>query len=170
MSGQWPELERNLREGMKRSGIFKPEMLESAIEKIKANFSSIDNLTCFDALKRGRELTLAEKRGLGLNSRRKYLDDFISYIDLAGLNGGCPNVIYQDVFMDAVLRTGRAADLERMKAAGVKKVELLDAYGGMGCSAVWRARKTYEIAEAPTLPLPHCDLDYCKCSYIAKVF
>jgi hypothetical protein len=152
---------------MAKAGIFRPDLIELAIQQIGSNFSHIDDLTCSNALDKGRSLSAEEKRRFGLNVRRKYSDGFISFIDLQSTNGRCPNTIYRNLYMTAWFSTKRKIELARMRQSGVfKTVEILAVDD---CSALRGKAKIYAIADTPALPLPGCDVNCCRCSYIVGI-
>ena len=160
----WTEFAQTLREGMVKSGIFKDDLVSTAIEKLKARFNHIDNLTFMGALQNGQTLTLAEKRKLGLSSRKKYDAGFLAFIDFKNLKGRDPRDVYGAVFSAAWFLTKRRMDLARIRMNGLFKavdILILD-----DCSVVKNAPKKYAIADVPDLPLPGCTVECCRCIYI----
>lgn len=68
------------------------------------------------------------------------------------------------------VRQQSIASLERMRAVGIKFVELIGAGSGIrSCAASASLRRQkIEIDFAAPLPLADCDKEFCKCLYIAR--
>ena len=168
MDALWPVLETNLREYLTRANIFKPEAIEDILRRVRQDFTHVNDLRCFGAIEEGRVLSTDEKKRLGLNVRTKFTEEFIALVDLSKIEGESPIVSYCNAYMDAVLRTGRQFELERMRRIGTLTVEILDPYSSMGgCGA--KRKQSYDIDVLPSLPLKGCEQDYCKCIYVAKI-
>jgi hypothetical protein len=159
----WVEYEKNLRENLVESGLFKSDFIDSAILKIKDKYKYFDDLTYMNALDTGRVLSLEEKKKIGLPTRRKYFEGFIAFIDVKNLHGRCPRSIFGNVLSRAWFRTHQAIELAKIKASPyVKTVKILVVDD---CSAIEAAPKTYATNATPILPLPGCDAACCRCSY-----
>jgi hypothetical protein len=159
----WLEYEKNLRETLIRSGIFKSELIESAIQKIKYKYKYFDDLTYMTALDTGPILSLDEKKKIGLPTRRKYFQGFVAFVDVEKLCGRCPRSIFGNALMRAWFRTHQAMELAKIKAnpyIETVKILVVD-----DCSAIRSVPATYTTKDAPILPLPGCDADCCRCCY-----
>jgi hypothetical protein len=162
-------LEARLRANLIEARVFRTDEIESVVDRVRANFTNINDLRCFGDIEKGRVLSLEEKKALGLNSRRKYAAEFIALFDTAKLADTNPSEAFRRCYMDAVNHARSGAEFERMRALGIKTVKLLDPFSGNGCRAAKHGAREYPIDAAPSLPLPGCDQDYCRCIYIAKV-
>jgi hypothetical protein len=168
MTTEWSLLEANLRGCLARAKIFAPHNIEEIVRRIQQGFSAVDDLRCFGAIEAGRPLTPEAKKRLGLNARAKFTEEFIALVDVAKTDGTSPLVCYRNAYREAIAQTRRSIDVEKMRQLGVKFVELIDPYQGMGgCGA--KKKKYYSIDDLPSLPLPGCEQEYCKCCYAPKI-
>ena len=149
----------------KESGYFKNEFLPVLSEKIQ----SITKIgyAYSDPFNKNDCLTLEEKKALGLNTRRKYSRELINVLTPKGLSSENPNKLLENIWYANYNKVSRKYELNRLKALGLKYVEILDCCDEKDCKAIRRCRKIWLIDEVPELPLPGCDADYCRCSYIA---
>lgn len=149
----------------KSSGYFKQEALSIISEKIRENtrpgygyIEPFDKADC---------LTLEEKKTLGLNTRRKYARELINALTEKGLAVENPNDLLKNMWLASFHKISRKYELQHLKDMGLKYVQILDCNDERDCKAVKRCKKRWLIDEVPELPLPHCDAEYCRCSYVA---
>jgi hypothetical protein len=112
---------------------------------------------------RGAVLGRDEKRSLGLNPRLKYTREFIEYFQPSALGRIEPKGTLQQMHLDALHRASRTSELARLKSLGFVKVTIRPVNG---CSPIRRLGKTYNLDEAPALPLKGCNR-LCMCYYEA---
>ena len=147
------------------SGFFKTEFMPILTEKIrdisKVGYGYEDPFDKTDCL------TLEEKKALKLNTRKKYAREFINGLTEKGIAEASEKDFLQNMFLQNFHQVSREYDLKRMKADGIKYVEILDCGDERDCKAIKRLKKHYPIDEVPELPLPQCKADYCRCSFIA---
>jgi hypothetical protein len=69
----------------------------------------------------------------------------------------------------AEVRSNSKSSLHQMRSVGIDHVELLGSGTvGWDCAACLALKgKRLPISEVTPLPLPECDLEFCKCLYIA---
>lgn len=147
------------------SGYFKAEFLPVLSEKIKSNthfgYGYIDPFNKEDCL------TLEEKKALGLNTRRKYARELINGLTKKGLAAEDPNDLLKIMWLANSNKVSRKYELQRLKDEGFKYVKILNCNDERDCAAVKHCKKRWLIDEVPELPLPKCDAEYCRCTYIA---
>lgn len=147
------------------SGYFKSEFLPIIAEKVRKN--TIPGYGYTDFFNKEDCLTLEEKKELGLNTRRKYSRELINALTKKGLTAENPNILLENIWLAAFHKVSRKYELQRLKDLGVKYVQILDCNDERDCKAIKKCKKRWLIDEVPELPLPNCNADYCRCSYIA---
>ena len=173
MTDQEVELERRFNEDIMKlletristSGFFKAEKIPELMAKLRGAsvpFGRIDTSAAF-----GGEgiLTVAEKKALGLNTRRKYSKTFVEYFDPSAFKTIEPKAFLECMHLDAFHRVSRKKEPLSLKKLGfVKKVKI---HGD--CERMKQFKKMHRIEEVPELPLPGCNAPFCPCWFEAMV-
>jgi hypothetical protein len=107
-------------------------------------------------------LTAQEKKALGLNTRKTYTRELVSFFNPKSLGVMEPKSLLYDLKAGAFYRTARTFSLAKMRKLGfIKRVSV---QCSDGCAAIQRAERTFTISGAPALPLAECDRT-CACTY-----
>lgn len=160
------EVLRKLEASIVKSGLFRAETIPDLLAKLRGAsvpFGRINTKVAFDG---ETVLTVKEKKALGLNTRMKYSKQFIEYFDPSALKVIEPKATLECLHLDAFHRVSRAKQLLTLKKLGfVKQVKIVPTGDGDDCAKIKRLKKTYRIEDVPELPLPGCDVPFCRCWY-----
>lgn len=150
---------------IKDSGYFKPEFLPEITKKIREK--TLIGYGYIDPFDKENCLTLEEKKALNLNTRRKYSRELINALTEKGLAAENPNDLLKNIWLGTSFKISRKYELQRLKALGLKYVQISNCNDERDCKAIKRCKKRWLIDKVPELPLPGCNAEYCRCSYAA---
>lgn len=164
------EVLRILQKTIEESGFFVPEKIPELMARLKDGqipFGRGNSKVAFDG---DRNLSIEDKKALGLNSRMKYSAKFIGYFNPASFKTIEPKRTLECMQLDAFHRVSRKKELLKLKKSGwIKQVTIVSCDDGDDCQEIKRLKKTYSIVEVPELPLAGCDAAFCRCWYQAVI-
>lgn len=164
------EVLKILQETIAKSGFFVPEKIPELIARLKDGqilFGRVNSKPTSDG---DRNLSVEDKKALGLNPRMKYSAKFIEYFNPASLKSIEPKSTLECMHLDAFHRVSRKKELLKLKKLSwVKQVKIVPVGDAGDCKEVKRLKKSYSINEAPGLPLTGCDSAFCRCGYEAVI-
>lgn len=133
---------------------------------IEAKLEPFERKNIKEVLNTGNPLTAAQKKELGFNSRLKICENYLNFIDLNKINKNAPFDVLTNAEFYARVRSWSSRDIKRAKNLGCKKIKLTVVEENCPKSA--KVKKTYNIDDAPLLPLKTCG-NRCLCMYAAIV-
>lgn len=152
---------KNMEEYFYKSDFFIKEKIPLLMEKIKNEHPlfPFNQDSCF---------TLEEKKELGIkNTRIKMPRETALFFTEKALKSDYPKEIIKNIYYLFFHIYSRAESIKSLKEAGAKKIKILPVGDGRDCKHSKTMKKVYPINEAPFLPCPECDADYCRCCFVA---
>lgn len=145
---------------MRDSGLIRPESLDGLVDRVFLGSGPLNYHDIFGGFKEGNVLTTSEKKGLGLNPRKKYWDTLISYFDTASFSTEDPKDLIDKAYRTALATSFREADIDRAKSFGCTYVKLVP-MSGCGCVR----EEKYSIDDLPDIPHHDCQMRVCLCGF-----
>lgn len=111
-------------------------------------------------------LELEEKKKYKINTRQKINKDFFYLLTEKGKHQEYILLELENIILSSEFKINNSYELREYKKLGIKYVKIEYCNDDRDCPAVKRyCNKKFELRQVPSLPLPECTADLCRCIY-----
>lgn len=122
----------------------------------------------FNVITDGKLLSLDQKKELGLNSRKKYGENYIKILTQKGFSDNASVDFFANSYYQTFGIASRKFEIEKIKKSGITKCRISSCNDMRDCEAIKKyGNKVFDVNHVPELPLPECTAEYCRCMIVA---
>lgn len=147
---------------LKESRAVKEGMLEELVSMVYYTRRFDVYIDVFKSFKDGNILSLADKRRLGLDTRKKYWDKLLNYFDPSTFATTDPKDLIDLSHRKAIAISFREANVRKASSLGCTHVRLMPL---KGCESLFSNSK-FSLDSLPNLPHHGCRVRVCLCDYL----